>query len=89
MRNEVLKYNDHSWIDRLTAYYKNGKANFLTPRELGWMNSKLFLELAPEPNDIDWEFIFVRTDLKIKWRSFSWTLTLCFMLLTFLLIYLL
>lgn len=52
------------------------------------MNQKLFLELAPEPNDIDWEFLHVKTSNKIKWRSLSLMISLCFMGGTFLLIYL-
>ena len=60
MRNEVMKKNSHSVFDRITAYQNDGKADSLASGELAWMNQKLFVELAPEPNDIDWEFAFVR-----------------------------
>lgn len=89
MRDEVLRNNGHTWNDRFTAYRNDGKADSLKPHELSWMNHKLFIELAPEPNDIDWEFIHVKTDNKIKWRTFSWTISLGFMAATFTLIYLL
>lgn len=46
MKNEVLcRYNNYN------AYCDHGKS---ADNELSWMNQKLFLELAPEPNDIDW-----------------------------------
>ena len=38
MRNEVLKNNDHSIFDRITAYQNDGKADSLTSSELAWMN---------------------------------------------------
>ena len=89
MRNEVMKNNGHSVFDQITAYQNDGKSDSLTSSELAWMNQKLFLELAHEPNDIDWEFAHVKTNKKIKWRSFSWTISLGFVSLTFILIYLL
>ena len=89
MRNEVMKKNSHSVFDRITAYQNDGKADSLASGELAWMNQKLFVELAPEPNDIDWEFAHVKTNKKIKWRSFSWTISLGFVSITFILIYIL
>ena len=46
------------------------------------------MEEAPEPNDIDWEFIHITTYEKIWLRIRSWTLYMVFEFLCFLVIYL-
>ena len=47
----------------------------------------MFLEDAPEPNDIDWEFIHVKTHIKIWKRVKAYTMYFVFEFSVFYLIY--
>jgi hypothetical protein len=44
---------------------KGGKVPNLTDKDLSWHGNKIFIEQAPEPNDIDWEFMHISTNEKI------------------------
>ena len=39
----------------------------------------MFVEQAPEPNDIDWEFVHTTTHKKLRVRMRSWALAILFM----------
>jgi hypothetical protein len=65
----------------------NGKSDFLKPTDLSWLDYKLFLFQAPEPNDVDWEFVHVTTSKKLKSRSKSWGISIGFMAACFMIIY--
>jgi predicted Co/Zn/Cd cation transporter (cation efflux family) len=45
------------------------------------------LEEAPEPNDIDWEFIYYPTSTKIWCRIKAWLITILFETATFVAFY--
>lgn len=61
MKDMVLNYNAHAFHERVAAFLNKGKSNRLTPNDLSWVGHKLFLHPAPEPNDVDWEFVHVPT----------------------------
>jgi hypothetical protein len=48
------------------SYWHGGKLPGLGEDVLAWEGHKLFIELAPEPNDVDWEFIHCSTAAKLK-----------------------
>ena len=48
-----------------------------------WGMNKLFVEEAPEPDDIDWEFIHIPTSKKYLQRAKCFLLKICFMALSF------
>lgn len=48
---------------------------------------KLYCEEAPEPNDVDWEFIHIQTSQKIKARTVAWSISISFMIGCFFLIW--
>jgi len=50
------------------SYYSNGKLSNLKEEDLTWDGNKLFIEEAPEPNEVDWNFIHVETSKKIVAR---------------------
>ena len=61
MKDEVLKNNEHTFSERLAAYMNRGRSDALTYNDLSWLDHKLFLSAAPEPNDVDWEFVHITT----------------------------
>lgn len=61
MKDEVLKNNEHTLSERLIAYMNRGRSDALTYNDLSWLDHKLFLQPAPEPNDVDWEFVHITT----------------------------
>jgi hypothetical protein len=48
------------------SYMHKGKLPGLSEDTLAWEGQKLFVEEAPEPNDVDWEFIHCSTAAKLK-----------------------
>ena len=52
--------------------------------DLMWNKNKLFIEQAPEPDDVDWEFIHVSTKDKIYARIKAWALSFLFMAVCYL-----
>ena len=77
-----------SRYERMNIFFNAGITKNLSENELAWNNHKLIIEEAPEPNDVDWEFIHVTTGEKIKWRIISYSLSFLFMFVVFMIIYL-
>jgi hypothetical protein len=50
-------------------------------------SNKLFCEQAPEPNDVDWEFVHIKTNQKIKARIKAWSISIAFMTACFFLVW--
>lgn len=70
----------------MESYYSNGKLNNIKEEDLIWDGNKLFIEEAPEPNEIDWEFIHVETSKKIVARIKSQLSSFVFMAFCFMII---
>jgi hypothetical protein len=58
--------NPWTTVERLRCYFNDGKLNNMGASVLQWEGKKLFIEEAPEPNDVDWEFIHCSTKDKVK-----------------------
>ena len=71
-------------MDRIESYLNNGKMKNVNEDDLTWDENKLFISEAPEPDDVDWEFIHTDTKRKIYARIISWTISFFFMLSGFL-----
>jgi hypothetical protein len=89
MMNLVLERNKHTHLDRIEAFLTGGRSNNLKDGGLCWLEHRLLLEKAPEPNDVNWEFIHTSTREKIGWRCKSWSIFLTMMSMCFLIIFLL
>lgn len=87
MKDKVLQDNTHTWSERLCAFFNRGKSSSLTHEDLSWHDQKLFIEPAPEPNDIDWEFIHISTSEKLVARLKAFVLYAIFEGFTFYVIY--
>jgi hypothetical protein len=87
MKEKVLRKNQSGWLDRMAVYWKNGKAVQSKGDELIFRGNRLFCEQAPEPTDVDWEFIHIRTKTKIIARVQAWSFSLLFMATCFFLIW--
>lgn len=66
MKNLVLGSNQHSFIERVMTFFNQGRSKTLKSNDLQWLEHRIFVEQAPEPNDIDWENIHITTKEKIK-----------------------
>ena len=66
-------------MERIECYFNNGMLNNIKPDDLTWDGNKLFIEESPEPNDIDWEFIHISTEKKLKYRFFANCMSMLFM----------
>lgn len=87
MKNEVLAYNTFTGWERFKAYTSGGKHSNPYGNELMMGDNKLYCEPAPEPNDVDWEFVHITTGEKIKCRLKAWTISICFMFSCFFMIW--
>lgn len=67
-------------METVRSYFNNGELENITNDDLTWENNKLFVEEAPEPDDVDWEFIHIHTKTKIKARIKAWLLTIGFLI---------
>ncbi|CAK64341.1 unnamed protein product (macronuclear) [Paramecium tetraurelia] len=76
MKNLVLQENQHTQLERMKSYWNKGKLEGLSENDLSWHDQKLFIEQAPEPNEVDWEFIHVKTEEKISKRVKAWIIYL-------------
>jgi hypothetical protein len=83
-KREVLDTNTHTSMERFKCFMNNGRLKDFKEEDLTWDGNKLFLDEAPEPNDIDWEFVHSSTTDKIYARIKSNLLTLLFVLVCFL-----
>ncbi|CAD8136214.1 unnamed protein product [Paramecium pentaurelia] len=72
MKTKVLNENPFTQLERMRSYWNKGKLPGITEKDLSWHNQKLFIEQAPEPNEVDWEFIHVKTEEKISKRIKAW-----------------
>lgn len=61
----MLNHNPHTFWEKVECYYSGGKLNNIKEEDLTWDGNKLFIEEAPEPNEVDWEFIHIETSKKI------------------------
>ena len=63
MKDWVLENTSYTNWGRMRAFFKKGTGYWSEnrPNEVFWNNNPLFIELAPEPNDVDWEFIHTST----------------------------
>lgn len=88
MKKVVLQHNRHTFLERIKAFFNNGKTN---PEEdsndLILEERKLYCEEAPEPNEVDWEFIHIPTGTKIKARIIAWGISVFFLIGCFFLIW--
>lgn len=87
MKSDVYDNNAHTKSERISAYMNDGKSRELTHKDLSWFDQKLFLEPAPEPTDVDWEFVHVSTGEKLLHRIKSWGISVFFMGLCFVIIW--
>ncbi|KRX04111.1 hypothetical protein PPERSA_08326 [Pseudocohnilembus persalinus] len=83
----VLEQNSHSFMEQCRSYLNGGALKGAKITDLMWEKNKLFIEEAPEPDDVDWEFIHIETGRKIKVRIYAWIQTIIFMLLCYLAIF--
>ncbi|CAD8055184.1 unnamed protein product [Paramecium primaurelia] len=88
MKQLVLQDNPHTQWERMRSHINRGKLKSLTNNDLQWHGQKLFLEQAPEPNDVDWEFIHITTSEKIFKRVRAWVYYILFESAAFFIIYL-
>lgn len=76
MKQVFIQGNKISKLKRFLNYFKQGKSNKNENEEsiesiLYWNDNCLYVEQAPEPNDIDWEFIHHNTGERLKARLIS------------------
>ncbi|KAL4485796.1 hypothetical protein ABPG72_012336 [Tetrahymena utriculariae] len=83
MKKDCLKENVSGYWEQITIWWNKGMKQRPSEKDLMWGKHKLFIEEAPEPDDIDWEFIHVPTKNKIFWRFFCFLIKLSFMSLSF------
>ncbi|KAL4466070.1 hypothetical protein ABPG74_004307 [Tetrahymena malaccensis] len=83
MKKDCLKENVSGYWEQLNIWWNKGMKLRPSEKDLMWGKHKLFIEEAPEPDDIDWEFIHVPTKNKIFWRFFCFLIKLSFMSLSF------
>ncbi|CAD8147563.1 unnamed protein product [Paramecium octaurelia] len=88
MKQLVLQENPHTQLERIKSHWNRGKLSGLGNEDLSWQGQKLFLEQAPEPNDVDWEFIHITTNEKIFKRVRAWIYYILFESAAFFVIYL-
>ncbi len=87
MKEWVLEKNTFTPFERMKAYYQQGKKVDPEPDEIILEGNKIYCEQAPEPNDVDWEFVHIPTNHKIKARIKAWSISITFMLLCFFLVW--
>ena len=68
MKAAVIEHNPWTDLERIRTYLNKGKTPGVDESTLAWEGNKLFIEAAPEPNDVDWEFIHRSTADKLKVR---------------------
>lgn len=87
MKQTVLQCNKFTNWERIKAFFNQGLAVNPGPNELVLEGRKLYCEEAPEPNDVDWEFIHIQTAQKVKARVVAWSISIFFMTGCFFLIW--
>ncbi|CAD8188436.1 unnamed protein product [Paramecium octaurelia] len=87
MKDLVLSQNTHTLFDKVKTFLYSGKTPGLDEMELQWQSQKLFLEQAPEPNDILWDNLATLTQDKIIARIKGFFITLVFQGITYFIIY--
>ncbi|EAR87534.2 transmembrane protein, putative (macronuclear) [Tetrahymena thermophila SB210] len=83
MKKDCLKENVSGYWEQLQIWWNKGMKSRPSEKDLMWGKHKLLIEEAPEPDDIDWEFIHIPTKNKIFWRFFCFLIKLSFMSLSF------
>ncbi|EGR31304.1 hypothetical protein IMG5_113410 [Ichthyophthirius multifiliis] len=78
----VLKHNKLDQIKRFQNYFQGGRSQQYSS-SIYFYDRHLYIEQAPEPNDIDWEYIHCSTIEKIKARIISLMYLLMLTTLTF------
>ncbi|CAD8205212.1 unnamed protein product [Paramecium pentaurelia] len=87
MKDLVLSQNTHTLLDKVKTFLYSGKTPGLDEMELQWQAQKLFIEQAPEPNDILWENLATLTQDKIVARIKGFFITIIAQGITFFIIY--
>ncbi|CAK58012.1 unnamed protein product (macronuclear) [Paramecium tetraurelia] len=87
MKQLVLQHNPHTSWERIKAFFNNGLTGDVKEKGLIFEGHKLYVEEAPEPNDVDWEFIHIQTGQKVKARVIAWSISISFMAGCFFLIW--
>ncbi|CAD8169509.1 unnamed protein product [Paramecium pentaurelia] len=87
MKQLVLQHNPHTSWERIKAFFNNGLTGDVKEKGLIFEGHKLYVEEAPEPNDVDWEFIHIQTGQKVKSRIIAWSISISFMAGCFFLIW--
>ncbi|CAD8115777.1 unnamed protein product [Paramecium sonneborni] len=87
MKQIVLQHNSHTSWERMKAFFNQGKTADVKGKGLILNEHKLYVEEAPEPNDVDWEFIHIQTGQKVKARVVAWSISISFMAGCFFLIW--
>ena len=73
----------------MKAHQAGGIKDNPSADELILEGHKLYCEQAPEPNDVDWEFLHVTTKKKIEVRIKAWSISIAFMIGCFIMIWVL
>lgn len=64
-------------------YFSEGVKLNPLEKDLMWEKNKLFIEEAPEPDDVDWESIHISTHVKLQWRAWCLLVRIIFMTISF------
>ena len=78
-RDKIIDANPYTPTERIKNWLYNGKLKRTSDDELYWDENRLFIEPAPEPNDVDWEFIHCTTKEKLIGRAKSYLYNFLFM----------
>ncbi|EGR27621.1 hypothetical protein IMG5_192990, partial [Ichthyophthirius multifiliis] len=81
-KDEVLEKNKINYKQRLLNFFKGGLSKQYSD-SIYYIDRHLYIQQAPEPNDIDWEFINVETSEKVKCRFLSLIKQIILMLSSF------
>lgn len=87
-KEKVLSANKHSIQERVLSFIQRGLTPNISDEDLSWNGQKLFVEEAPEPNAIDWEFIHISTIDKLLGRGKALIKTIVFEICCFFFVYL-
>ena len=76
-----------SAFERLKAYFKGRNEKRRMGKRLYYDKNLLYIEKAPEPNEVNWESFHCSTEHKLKWRLIINSLFLVLLAGCFIIIY--
>lgn len=76
-----------SVFERLKAYFKGRSEKRRMNKRLYYDKNLLYIEKAPEPNEVNWESFHCSTKHKLKWRLIINSLFLVLLVACFIIIY--